>query len=170
MAIDPQTIDTLNSLTGADLGTIITTHGVLNTDGDQTRLVEVEADFRGDRFPVSIHTEGISEDDTGAYVMATGTLRATTDQPMFGTLELDVDAYDLFPTTLDDHASETSKQTTYETIDEIISEFSDPIPIRFLIETAVERGVDRDTAEDVLARMETAGNVYSPSTGMIGGM
>ena len=169
MTLDPQTIVRMNSLTDADIDTIVTIQGTLSVDSE-VRLVEIGRDYRGDRLPASILLEGVDEDDDGAYVVVTGTLTSASDPATLGSLTLEADTHTLYPTSLNAHANDTSKQRAFETIDDILSEFSDPIPAQYIIETAVERGVAREATEDVLSRMESAGNVYSPETGLIGGM
>lgn len=170
MTIDPTTIIPLNHVTNETLDTDITTHGVVETTGQTPRLVEVNEDYSGPRLPVSLALVDTDDLEHGSYVLISGTLETDSDFPSFGSVTLSVDTKTEYAPELDSHASETSPTKAYNIIDDILSEFSDPIPVRYVIETAIERGVTRETAADVLSRMESAGNIYSPDPGLLAGM
>lgn len=170
MTIDPTTITPMNQLAEDDLNTVVTTHGTIDTTGAVPRLVEVDEDYSGARLPISIPLADAASLENGAYAVVSGTFETNSEHPAFGLATVTVDTKMEYAPSLDDHASETSPTTAYDTIDEILAEFSDPIPVRYVIETAIEQGIERETAADVLSRMESAGNIYSPEPGRLAGM
>lgn len=171
MTIDPQTITPLNRFTEADIETIVTTHGVTDVTQGETFLVEPQEDYSSDRLPIAIPLANEGELADGAYTAIRGNLSMVGDRtPSFDAATLEVDAIECYAPSLDEHADITSTNKAYETVDDILSEFSDPIPRRYIIEGAIERGIDREAAEEILTRMETAGNIYVPEVGRVGSM
>lgn len=171
MDLDPQTVTSLNRLTDSDRGTRITTHGLVDTTPDPARLVEPAEDYSAERFPIALPLADVSDITDGAYAIVRGTLRGDEERVQsYDALTVEVEAFDSRAPELEEHADITSTGEAYDTIDDIISDFSDPIPRRYIIEMSIERGVTRDTAKEVLRRMETAGNIYAPDVGRVGGM
>ncbi len=171
MDLDPQTITSMNQFTASDRGTTITTHGIIDTTSDPIRLVEPSEDYSNERFPLAIPLANAPETSDGAYAIVRGTLQENEERiRSYDALTVEIESLDSRKPELADHADITSTGKAYETIDDIISDFSDPIPRRYIIEMAIERGVTRETAKEVLRRMETAGNIYSPDVGRVGGM
>lgn len=167
--IDPQEATPLSGLTERGLGSNVTTHGVITETETGYLLVEVDSDYSGNRLPVSVRVDGIEQDvEEGAYALVRGRLSTTAQPVAYGTAVLRVRDINVFDPELDEHATETSQSKSHNMVLDILEEYSDPVPFRFVVETAVERGIDREATNTMLERMVQAGNLYSPETGRVG--
>lgn len=167
--IDPQEIVLLSSIKTEDVGTEVISHGVVSRTERGHFLVEAESDYTDKRIPVSLKVDGMSSGvDEGDYVVVKGFLSPQSEPVSFGTIVMRVENDKVYSTEDDTYADETSKNKAHNTILEILSDYPDPVPRRFIVEEAVTRGIKRETAVDMIERMESAGTLYCPEQGLVG--
>lgn len=172
MDIDPQSVRPISTLSESDLGTEATVHGHVLPQGDAHVLIEPESDFHEPRLPISIAID-VSEVDVGEgdeYILVTGMLRNSHDTPSFSTTTLLAGDIVSFPPENDEMAEDGSLSRASKAILDVLDGYGDPVPSQFVVESAVDRGFDRDTVSDALSRMEVAGQVYSPRVGLVGSL
>lgn len=167
--IDPQEVVLLSSITKDDIGTQIVTQGVITRTDRGHFLVESDSDYTEDRIPLSVKIDGLTSGvNEGDFAIVQGFLSPQSEPVSFGTVVMRVENDKIFSIDEDTYADETSKNKAHETILEILSDYPDPVPRQFIVEETVTRGIKRETAVEMIERMESAGTLYCPEKGLIG--